>query len=89
VPIPLQPDMPHRMMLQSESEDGQVLGYVLHQYRDTHPGFDARLAVYWPRGAPDEMVNGHVDHLDGRVRQLVRDVPADPQATGQTSCRWR
>jgi len=63
VPIPLQPDMPHRMMLRSETEDGQVFGYVLHQYRDTQPGFDARLAVYWPSDAPDALVDGHVDHL--------------------------
>jgi hypothetical protein len=63
VPIPLEPDMPHRMMLRSESGDGEVLGYVLHQFRDTDPGFDARLAVYWPAGAPETMVKGHADHL--------------------------
>ena len=63
LPIPLDPDMPFRMGLISESEDGEVLGYVLHQYRDTNPGFDAHLAVYWPAGAPEEMVKGHADHL--------------------------
>ncbi|MGW1424575.1 hypothetical protein ACWAT4_31130 [Bradyrhizobium manausense] len=63
VPIPLQPDMPYRLMARSESEDGQVVGYLLHEYRDTNPGFDARLAIYWPAGAPEGMVKGHVDHL--------------------------
>lgn len=63
ISIPVDPDMPYRMLLRSESEDGQTLGYVLHQFRDTQPGFDARLAVYWPGGAPDAMVKGHVDHL--------------------------
>lgn len=63
VPIPLQPDMPYRLLARSESEDGQIVGYLLHEYRDTNPGFDARLAIYWPAGAPDAMVKGHADHL--------------------------
>jgi hypothetical protein len=63
VPIPLQPDMPYRLMARSESEDGQLIGYLLHEYRDTNPGFDARLAIYWSAGAPEEMVEGHADHL--------------------------
>jgi hypothetical protein len=63
VPIPLEPDMPYRLMARSESEDGQLVGYLLHQYRDTNPGFDARLAIYWPAGAPEELVEGHADHL--------------------------
>ncbi|MGJ4949328.1 hypothetical protein [Bradyrhizobium sp. HKCCYLS20291] len=63
IPIPLEPDMPYRLMARSESEDGQVVGYLLHQYRDTNPGFDARLAIYWPGGAPEALVKGHADHL--------------------------
>jgi len=31
--------------------------------RTVLPGFDAHLAVYWPAGAPEEMVKGHADHL--------------------------
>jgi hypothetical protein len=63
VPIPLQPDMPYRLMARSETEDGQTLGYLLHEYRDTNPGFDARLAIYWPADAPEAIVTGHADHL--------------------------
>ncbi|MGY4238354.1 hypothetical protein ACVIIW_007301 [Bradyrhizobium sp. USDA 4449] len=62
-PVPLQPDMPHRLMARIESQAGQVLGYLLHEFRDTNPGFDARLAIHWPAGAPAEMVKGHIDHL--------------------------
>jgi hypothetical protein len=63
VPIALHPDMPYRLMARSESADGRVVGYLLHEYRDTNPGFDARLAIYWPAGAPEALVKGHVDHL--------------------------
>ncbi|WP_269505925.1 hypothetical protein [Burkholderia sp. IMCC1007] len=63
IPIELARDMPHRMMGRIESPDGETVGYLLHQFRDTSPGFDARLEIYWPSTAPDELVRGHADHL--------------------------
>lgn len=63
VPIPLDPDMPHRIMGQMETAEGEVIGYLLHQFCDTVPGFRARLAVYWPAAAPGELVEGHSRHL--------------------------
>jgi len=63
VPIELAPDMPHRMMGRLESPDGQTVGYLLHQFRDTSPGFDARLEIFWPSTAPDDLVRGHSAHL--------------------------
>ncbi|HEM7800635.1 hypothetical protein DF146_30335 [Burkholderia cenocepacia] len=63
VPIELAPDMPHRMMGRIESIDGETVGYLLHQFRDTSPGFDARLEIFWPSTAPDDLIRGHADHL--------------------------
>ena len=63
VPIELDPDMPIRMMGRGEAANGRVHGYLLHQFRDTSPGFEAKLAIYWRDGAPDDLVNGHADHL--------------------------
>lgn len=63
VQIELDPDMPIRMMGRSEGLDGEVHGYLLHQFRDTSPGFEAKLAIYWRDGAPEELVKGHSDHL--------------------------
>ncbi len=63
VPIPLDPDMPHRMMGRIETHDGETIGYLLHQFRDTSPGFDVTLAIFWPASAPDSLVSGHSDHL--------------------------
>lgn len=34
-----------------------------HQLKPTKNGFDAKLAVYWPAGVPDELVSGHSLHL--------------------------
>ncbi|MDO0932262.1 hypothetical protein QQY66_11395 [Streptomyces sp. DG2A-72] len=63
IPIPLDPEMPHRIMGRGESTDGEATLYLLHQFRDTSPGFDARLAIYWRDGTPESMVRGHIDHL--------------------------
>jgi len=63
VPIKLDLDMPVRIMGRSEARDGIVHGYLLHQFRDTSPGFEAKLAIYWREGAPDSLVSGHADHL--------------------------
>ena len=63
VPIELDPDMPIRMMGRGEAANGRVHGYLLHQFRDTSPGFEAKLAIHWRDGSPDELVNGHADHL--------------------------
>lgn len=34
-----------------------------HQFKPTEDGFEAKLAVYWPEGVPDEVVSGHCLHL--------------------------
>ena len=61
--IALDPDMPHRMMGRFETPQGDTTGYLLHQMRNTVLGFEARLAIYWPAGAPESLVQGHRDHL--------------------------
>lgn len=63
VPISLDPEMPHRIMARGETPEGETAYYLLHQFRDTSPGFDARLAMYLPVGAPESMVQGWSDHL--------------------------
>ncbi|MGS0891193.1 hypothetical protein ACVBGC_01335 [Burkholderia stagnalis] len=63
IPIDLDPNMPHRMMGRVETLDGTPVGYLLHEFRDTNPGFDVKLAIYWPAGAPEQLVHGHSDHL--------------------------
>ncbi|WP_288251460.1 hypothetical protein [uncultured Hydrogenophaga sp.] len=62
-PDELDPSMPIRMMGRSETPDGKVCGYLLHQFRETDPGFEARLAIYWPASTPHQLVEGHADHL--------------------------
>ena len=34
-----------------------------HQMKPTENGFEGELAVYWPEGVPDEVVDGHSLHL--------------------------
>lgn len=34
-----------------------------HQFQALENGFQAKLAVYWPAGVPDELVSGHALHL--------------------------
>lgn len=63
VPIELVPDMPVRIMGRGEAKNGRMHDCMLHQFRDTSPGFEAKLAIYWRDGAPDALVDGHADHL--------------------------
>ncbi|NHL69276.1 hypothetical protein EIB72_28860 [Burkholderia ambifaria] len=63
IPIELAPDMPNRMMGRVETPDGVTVGYLLHQFKDTFPGFDARLEIFWPSTAPEALIHGHSDHL--------------------------
>jgi hypothetical protein len=51
--------LPVRMIGHLESEDGEALGRVLHQFGDTSYGFRARLGIYWPAKAEPDMVKGH------------------------------
>ena len=63
VAIPLDPERPERMMGRFENAQGEAVGYLLHQFRDTHPGFEGRFAIYWPEGVSGEIVAGHGAHL--------------------------
>jgi len=57
------PALPIRMIGHLESEDGEALGRVFHQFGDTSYGFRARLGIYWPAKAEPDMVAGHRWHL--------------------------
>jgi hypothetical protein len=64
VPIALDPEMPHRMMGRMENLAGEPIGgYLLHQFADASPGFEAKLGIYWPATAPVNLVEGHAQHL--------------------------
>ena len=43
--------------------DGTIIGHALHQFRETGAGFDALLVIYFPAAAPDDLVEGHRQHL--------------------------
>jgi hypothetical protein len=60
---PPDPALPVRLIGHIESEDGEALGRVLHQFGDTSDGFRARLGIYWPADAEPDMVKGHQWHL--------------------------
>ncbi len=57
------PTLPIRLIGFIESQSGEALGRVLHQFGDTSSGFRARLGIYWPAKANLDMVKGHQWHL--------------------------
>jgi hypothetical protein len=59
----LDPALPVRLIGHLESQNGEALGRVLHQFGDTSYGFRARLGIYWPAQADRDMVEGHRWHL--------------------------
>lgn len=56
-------DYPIRMVGHGTQLDGTVSGHILHHFRETDEGFDARLAVYFPTAVPEEIIEGHRQHL--------------------------
>ena len=63
VPVPLDPQMPHRIMARLESREGELIGAILHEFAEKSPGFKARFSVHWPAATPNELLRGHIDHL--------------------------
>jgi hypothetical protein len=57
------PALPVRLIGHLESEDGEALVRVLHQFGDIPYGFRARLGIYWPAVAEPDMIKGHQWHL--------------------------
>lgn len=45
------------------TDDITEINTPFHQLKPTENGFEAELAVYWPAGVPDELVDGHSLHL--------------------------
>ena len=43
--------------------DGTIIGHALHQFQETETGFDALLAIYFPAAAPEDLIEGHRQHL--------------------------
>ncbi len=40
-----------------------IRGHALHQFRKTGSGFDALLVIYFPAAAPEDLIEGHRQHL--------------------------
>lgn len=59
----LLPDHPFRMVGHSTMADGSVESHILHEFRDTGDGFEGRLALYFPSAMPEEIIEGHRQHL--------------------------
>lgn len=45
------------------TDDTTEINTPFHQLKPTEDGFEVELAVYWPAGVPDELVDGHSLHL--------------------------
>lgn len=58
----LLPDYPVRMVGDISMREGSVEARVLHQFKDTDDGFEARLAIYFPAVVPDEVIEGYRQH---------------------------
>jgi len=59
----LLPDHPIRMVGNVALRDGTLIAHLLHQFRNTDTGFDAVLGIYFPQATPEEVIEGHRQHL--------------------------
>jgi hypothetical protein len=60
-----------------ELDDGTVMGWLLHQYRDTEAGCEFILRVWWPAAAPDIFFEEHAQHFAVEFRNFIRMAAAD------------
>ena len=56
-------DYPFKLSGFGHNDEGEISGYVLHQFKNTEDGFDADLGVYFPAAAPEDMFEQHRQHL--------------------------
>ena len=58
-------DYPLKLSGHGYTDDGQVNGYVLHQFRphSARVGFDVNLCIYFPASAPEVLFEQHHQHL--------------------------
>jgi hypothetical protein len=60
-----------------ELDDGTVMAWLLHQYRDTEAGCEIILRVWWPAAAPDIFFDEHAQHFAVEFRNFIRMAAAD------------
>lgn len=70
------PNYPHRVVAEIRLPDGTIVAHALHQLRDTADGFDARLGIYFPDAAPEELIEGHRMHLAVEFTNWIVDAAA-------------
>jgi hypothetical protein len=56
-------EYPIGFALTIRSVSGMVVGYALHELRDTKDGMQAKLTIVLPKTAPDRLIRGHSEHF--------------------------
>jgi hypothetical protein len=74
--VDLAADYPVRVAGVVELPDSTLVGHALHQFRETADGFDVLLGIYFPDAAPDEVIEGHRQHLAVEFTNWITDAVA-------------
>lgn len=70
------PNYPHRVVADIRLPNGTLVGHALHQFRETSAGFDVLLGIYLPEAAPEELAEGHRQHLAVEFTNWIVDAGA-------------
>jgi hypothetical protein len=73
------PSFPMKKPTVGHLDTGEVLFYILHEFRDTEDGTgcDCRLRLLFPEAAPQVFVDDHAEHLAVEFRSSLRAVWED------------
>jgi hypothetical protein len=61
----------------AELDDGTLMAWLLHQFRDTDTGCEMILRVWWPAAAPDLFFDEHAEHFAVEFRNFIRMAATD------------
>ena len=73
------PAYPFKKPTVGELDDGTVLFYILHEFRDTEKGCDLILRLLFPEAAPQVFFDEHAEHLAVEFRSGLRAVLKEQQ----------
>lgn len=63
IPGAADPDYPIGFALTIRSSNDMIVGYALHEMRDTKDGMQAKLTIVLPKSAPNRLLRGHSEHF--------------------------
>ncbi len=65
----------HAIVESSLSDDDRIMGWILHEFKETSGGLVMRNVFQLPLGTPQSIIKGIIDHSTGEMARLPEFLP--------------